>query len=101
MGHGTLLLSMGCSENRLGCGEVGLSMTGLAPNLETVRWLQLALDMGSKVQVKVVEAKLVDQPEILAKAPRDIKKYEKAACRRMAKEFGWTIQTGTKKEKAR
>jgi hypothetical protein len=57
--------------------------------------------MGAKVQIKIVEAKTVETPEVLQKAPRDMRKYEKAYVRRMAKEFGWTIQTGAKKRRAR
>ena len=50
--------------------------------------------MNDQVQVKIVETQNVDKPEVLQIAPRDSRKYEKAYVRRMAKEFGWTIQTG-------
>ena len=92
-----LLFSLSCSENKQGRSGIGLGVTGLAPNNETVRWQQLGLEMGAKVQIKIVEAKTVDKPEVLQKAPRDPRKYEKAYVRRMAKEFGWTIQKETKK----
>jgi hypothetical protein len=98
MEYGSLMFGMQGGENKHGRGGIGLSMTGLALNYEVVRWLQLELEMGPKVQVKVVEAKTVDKPEVLQKAPRDDRKYEKAYVRQKAKEFGWTIQTGTLKK---
>jgi hypothetical protein len=101
MEHGTLLFSVGCSENKQGRSGIGLCMTGLRPDNETVRWQQLELAIGAKVQIKVLEAKTADTPEVLQKAPRDTRKYEKAYVRRMAKEFGWTLQTGTEKRKLR
>ncbi len=99
--HGMLLFSMSCTENTHGRGEIGLGMTGARLHNETVRWQQLGLEMGARVQIKIVEAKTADTPEVLQKAPRDSRKYEKAYVRRMAKEFGWVIQTGYKKPKAR
>ena len=35
MEHGMLLFSIACSESRRGRGDIGLSMTGMAFNLET------------------------------------------------------------------
>jgi hypothetical protein len=96
--EGMLLFSLSCGENQRDRGGVGLGMTGIRPKSETVRWLQLGAKMGDRVRIRIVEAKTVDQPEVLQKAPRDARKYEKAACRRMAKEFGWTIQTGRSKK---
>jgi hypothetical protein len=101
MEHGMLLFSVSCTENKQGRGGVGLGMTGLRLDNETVRWQQLELEMGAKVQIKIVEAKTVDKPEVLQRAPRDTRKYDKAYVRRMAKEFGWTIQTSSEKRKAR
>ena len=91
--EGDLLFSISCGENKHGRGGVGLGMTGLLPTLATVRWQQRSLQMNDQVQVKIVEAKTVDKFEVLQEAPRDSRKYEKAYVRRMAKEFGWTIQT--------
>jgi hypothetical protein len=41
----------------------------------------------------------VDKFKVLQKAPRYPEKYEKAYARRMAKEFGWTIQSRAKGKK--
>jgi hypothetical protein len=99
MEQGMLLFSVSCSENKQGSGGIGLGLTGLRLNNETVRWQQLELEMGAKVQIKIVEAETVDKPEVLQNAPRDTRTYEKAYVRRMAKELGWTIQTGAAKKK--
>jgi hypothetical protein len=96
--QGLLLFSIGCSENRRGRSEVGLGMTGIAPGGETVRWQQRSLQINEQVRIKIVEAKTVDKPEVLEKAPRDSRKHEKAYVRRMAKEFGWKIQTDAQKK---
>jgi hypothetical protein len=92
MEQGDLLFSIGCGENKQGRGGVGLGMTGISATHETVRWQQRSLQMNDKVSIKIVEAKAADKFEVLQKAPQDSRKYEKAYVRRMAKEFGWTIQ---------
>jgi hypothetical protein len=94
--QGTLLFSIGCSENKQGRGEVGLGMTGVLPTQETVRWQQRALGMNDRIEVKIVETPTVDQYEVLQPASRDERKLEKQYVRRLAKEFGWTIQTGAR-----
>ena len=95
MDQGELLFSLGCGENMHGRGGVGLGMTGLSITHETVRWQQRSLQMNDQVRIKIVEAKTADEFEVLQAAPRDSRKYEKAYVRRMAKEFGWTIQTNS------
>jgi len=82
------------SENRRGRGGVGLGMTGVSPTNATVRWEHRTLQMNDQVKIKVMEAETADEPEVSQAAPRGTRKYEKAYVRRMAKEFGWTIQTG-------
>lgn len=77
--------------------QLALSMTGLLPSLETVRWRHRTLRVNEQVRITVIETQTVDQPKVLQKTPRDAKKYEKAYVRRMAKEFGWTIQTSVRK----
>jgi hypothetical protein len=96
---GTLLFSVACSENRHGRGEVGLNMTGVLLTQETVRWQHRSLRMNDEVRIKIKESAKSDKYKVLQKAPSDPRKYEKAYVRRMAKEFGWTIQTGAKKKK--
>ena len=94
--EGTLLFSIGCSEDKRGEGGIGLGMTGIRLTQETVRWQQRPLRINDEIQIKIVETETVDEPELLQKAPRDERKYEKRYVRRMAKEFGWTIQTGSR-----
>jgi|SRR5579862_2013789 len=96
--QGTLFFSIACMENAQGRGEVGLGITGLSPTNETVRWEQRALRMNDQIQVKIVETQTVDRPEVLQKTPRDEREYEKRYVRRMANEFGWTIQTGVRRK---
>jgi hypothetical protein len=55
--------------------------------------------MNDEVRIKIVEAHTADKFTVVQKAPRDPRKYEKRYVRRMAKEFGWTIQTGARKKK--
>ncbi|HLM98496.1 MAG TPA: hypothetical protein VK335_04405 [Bryobacteraceae bacterium] len=101
MEHGSLLFSIVCSENKKDRGAVGLGMTGLKLNQETVRWRQRTLQLNDEVGIRIVEADAVDKPKVLQPASRDTRKYEKAAVRRLAKEFGWTVQTGKGGKKAR
>jgi len=95
-----LLFGLACSENKHGRGSVGLNMTGMLLNQETVRWQHRGLQMNDEVRIKIVETRKVDKYEVMQEAPRDPRKYEKRYVRRMAKEFGWTIQTGRQKKKA-
>lgn len=92
MGQGMLLFSIACTENRNGRGGIGLSMTGLTLSLETVGWERRTLKINDRVEVRIVEVGAADKPEVMQPAPRDERKYEKAYVRRMAKEFGWTIE---------
>jgi hypothetical protein len=98
MEQGLLLFSIACSENRQGRGDIGLSMTVMAHNLETVRWEQRTLQLDDEVRIRIVEVDTVDNFEVLQPAPRDSRKYEKAYVRRMAKEFGWTIEKRRQKK---
>ena len=97
MGEGTLLFSVSCVENKHGVGSVGLGMVGVTPTQQTVRWQQRILRTNDQVQIKIVETQTVDKPEVMQIAPRDSRKYEKAHVRKMAKQFGWTIQTKARK----
>jgi hypothetical protein len=97
--EGTLLFSVGCTENKQGRGEVGLGMTGLLLTQAAVRWQHRSLRMDDEVRIKIVETSVVDYYKVMQRAPRDERKYEKAYVRRMAKEFGWTIQAGAKRKK--
>ncbi len=98
--EGMLLFGLACSENQHGRGGVGLNMTGMLLNQETIRWQHRGLRMNDEVRIKIVETRTVDKFTVMQKAPRDPRKYEKRYVRRMAKEFGWTIQTGAPKKEA-
>jgi hypothetical protein len=98
--EGMLLFGLFCAENKRGQGSVGLNMTGMLLNQETVRWEHRVLRMNDEVRIKIAETRKVDKFEVMQKAPGDPRKYEKRHVRRMAKEFGWTIQTGRQKTKA-
>jgi hypothetical protein len=75
-------------------------MTGLmSRTMETVRWQHRGLQMNDEERIKIVETPRADKSKVMQKAPRDVRKYEKRYVRRMAKEFGWTIQTGARKKK--
>jgi len=93
---GDLHCSVSCGENKQGRNDVGLNVTGYLLTKETIRWQHRSLQMGDQVLIKIVETKATDKYEVLQKAPRDSRKYEKAYVRRMAKEFGWTIQIKSK-----
>jgi hypothetical protein len=97
--EGMLLFSLSCTENKHGRGEVGLGMTGMLLTNATIRWQQRNLSINDEVRIRVVETPKVDKFKLLQKAPRDPAKYEKAYVRRMAKKFGWTIQSGIKGKK--
>ncbi len=97
--EGMLLFGLACTENKHGRGGVALNMTGLRLlTMETVRWQSRSLRLNDEVRIKIVETPKADKSEVMQKAPRDPRKYEKKWVRRMAKEFGWTIQTGTKRK---
>lgn len=98
--EGILLFGLACSENKHGRGSVGLNMTGMLLNQETVRWQHRGLRMNDEVRIKIVDALTADKFTVMQRAPRDPRKYEKRYVRRMAKEFGWTIQPRTPKKEA-
>jgi hypothetical protein len=74
-------------------------MTGILLSQETIRWQHRVVRIDDEVRIKIVNAKTADRFKVLQKAPRDERKYEKAYVRRMAKEFGWTIQVGSQTRK--
>ena len=55
--------------------------------------------MNDEVRVTILETDKVDKFKVLQKTPADERKYEKAYVRRLAKEFGWTVQAGPKRKK--
>ena len=63
---------------------------------EDLQWLQRELQRGDEVTIRIIEAAQVDKPRItrrLRATPAQIKHRKQAFVRRMAKEFGWKIQT--------
>jgi hypothetical protein len=97
--EGMLLFSVACSENKHGRGGVGLSMKGVLDTQQGVRWKNRTLRINDEVRIKIVETSKVERFTVLQEPPRDPRKYEKKWVRRMAKEFGWTIQSETRKKK--
>jgi hypothetical protein len=75
---GELLFSIGCCENKNGCGDIGLGVTGAMFKNQILRWEQRTLQIGDHVRIKIVETDSVDVPKVLQPAPRDSRKYEKA-----------------------
>jgi hypothetical protein len=66
--EGGLLFSIGCTENELGRGGVGLGMTGISfLKEEVVRWQHRTLRMNDVVRVKIIETEAVDKAKILQK----------------------------------
>lgn len=90
--QGELLFSLSSGQNLKGQGGIFLNMTGLPLTQETVRWQYRTLQMNDQVRIKIVEAKAADAFEVIQKNRRDTR-GEKAWVRRMAKEFGWKIET--------
>jgi type II secretory pathway component PulL len=99
LAEGASLFSVTCTENKHGRGSVGLSMNGMLPTQETVSWQNRTLRMDDEVMLKIIESSKADKYNVLQKAPRDARHYEKKYVRRMAKEFGWTIQVSAKGKK--
>jgi hypothetical protein len=66
---------------------------------ETVQWRNQTLRVNDEIRLKIVETSKADKRRVLQEAPRDSRSYEKKYVRRMAKEFGWTIQVGAKEKK--
>ncbi len=98
--EGMMLFSVACADNKHGRGSVGLSMTGMSLTHETIQWQTGTLGMDDEVRLRIIETSKADKYDVLQKAPRDARNYEKKYVRRMAKEFGWTIQAGSKGKKA-
>jgi len=99
--EGMLLFGLACTENKNGRGGVGLDMTGMLLNQETVRWQHRSLQMNDEVRIKIVEARKVDKSEVMQKAPRDPRKYEKKWVRTMAKVRMDNPNRQTKEERLR
>ena len=86
---------------RKGDGDLFLEVGGLiSPTQEHVAWIgQKPLQVGDKVQVKIVERDTANKPAKRYKW--DSRKQlvsEKAYVRALAKKLGWTIKTGKAKE---
>jgi len=77
--------------------ELNLGVGGLVSRSdEFLEWLQRDLQPGDEVTIRIIEATRVDKPKkrrIKRKTPAQIQRRKQAFVRRMAKEFGWKIQT--------
>ena len=85
----------GRPERGLPKEEVHLHVGGLdSLKREHMDWLQQDLTAGDEVLVRVVDVRKVDAPLKGSRRPvDDSKRRQKAYVRRMAKQFGWQIQT--------
>jgi hypothetical protein len=71
-----------------------LDVGGLATSGEHLRWLDRKLKRGDTVSIKVVEVASADKPrERQRPDPTGDLRRQKQYVRRMAKQFGWKIQT--------
>lgn len=80
---------------RRGRGRVGLRVGGLVTRAEEfVDWFQRNLRKGDEVTIRLVEAAGVDTPRSRRRAsPTQRRRQQQAYVRRMAKQFGWKVQT--------
>jgi len=77
-------------------GDLFLEVCGLiTPADEHVSWIrQKRLQVGDKIQIKVIESVSVDRPKGRKRPdPAQLLPARKLYVRRMAKELGWKIQT--------
>jgi hypothetical protein len=84
--------------------DLFLHVGGLvSPSEEHVSWVrQRPLGVGDKIAVRVVKKKEVDEATIKYRLdPTKELKNEKIYVRKMAKKFGWTIQTSAKSKKTK
>jgi hypothetical protein len=83
------------AERGLPKDDVSLQVGGLdSLRREQMDWLQQSLAAGDEVMIRVVDVRKVDAPlKKSRESVGDIKRNQKAYVRRMAKQFGWKIQT--------
>jgi hypothetical protein len=88
-------IGRGRAERGLPKEDVSLSVSGLdSLRREHVDWLDQNLAAGDEVMVRVVDVQKVDSPLKGSRRPLgDTKRRQKAHVRKMAKQFGWKIQT--------
>ena len=72
-----------------------LNVGGLiTPDQEHVRWVYRKLRVGDEITLKIVERDSVDKPKERHRVdPAEDRRAQKKYVRRMAKQFGWKIQT--------
>jgi hypothetical protein len=80
--EGTMFFSVACTENKHGRGSVGLSRNGISLTHETIQWQTCTLRMDDEVRLRIVETGKADKYNVLQKAPRDARHYEKKYVRR-------------------
>ena len=82
---------------RKGTGDLFLEVGGLVSTVdEHVEWVnQKPLQVGDTVQVTVIDTNSVDEPTSKQRpSDAELLKARKLYVRKMAKQFGWKIQTG-------
>ena len=79
--------------------EVRLSVEGWVDGKEEhLRWADRRLKVGDEVQVRIVADSPIDKPKKRERRDHaEQLRFQKRIVRQMARELGWTIQTGSKK----
>jgi hypothetical protein len=83
-------------------GDLFLEVGGLVSTVdEHVSWVnQKPLQVGDTIKVTIVEAELVDQPTKKQRpSEAELLNARRRYVRKMAKQFGWKIQTGSLRPK--
>jgi len=75
--------------------DVSLHVGGLdSKRDEHVNWIDRDMAVGDEIVLRIVDVRKPDAPRKKSRTPaRDIRRFQKAQVRRMAKQFGWKIQT--------
>ena len=97
IGDDGVLSAIVSSVTRKSAGDLFLEVDGLVSTVdEHVSWVnQKPLQVGDTIQVTVVEAKSADKPTKKQRpSEAELLKARKRYVRKMAKQFGWRIQTG-------
>jgi hypothetical protein len=97
IGHDGVLSAIVDWVVKRGSGDLFLEVGGLVSTVdEHVSWVnQKPLQVGDTIKVTIVEAELVDEPTQKQRpSEAELLKARKLYVRKMAKQFGWKIETG-------
>jgi hypothetical protein len=84
-----------------GHDELSLRVGGLlSPIEEHVTWKRLSLEVGDKVEVRIIEAEAIDRPkERFRGDSKQDERNSRAYAKALAKKYGWKIITRPKPSK--